>query len=306
MADKTTNNTDINIDIDTVQPQVDSYEEVEQTTSEESNSEIAEEEIDEDDIAISDKNSPIIMLFGPRSSGKSMTLVRLSRYLRDNDYRIIVDETFKSGAVHKKRCQDFLNNLNTREALPGTPYKDFLLVKVSKHGTTICQFLEAPGEHYFDPKDIDASNFPPYMTEIIRKLPNRKIWTFVTEAKWDVSHQVKNAYVDRIRNCKNVLMQSTDRCIIMYNKIDLQTHLFENGKIHLLPAEITMRQEYDGLANVFRNTNPITSLWRPYNYKFVTFCTGYYFKEKGKLKYKNSEDMYPKMLWDALCKCIKG
>ena len=32
MADKTTNNTDINIDIDTVQPQVDSYEEVEQTT----------------------------------------------------------------------------------------------------------------------------------------------------------------------------------------------------------------------------------------------------------------------------------
>ena len=42
MADKTTNNTDINIDIDTVQPQVDSYEEVEQTTSEESNSEIAE------------------------------------------------------------------------------------------------------------------------------------------------------------------------------------------------------------------------------------------------------------------------
>ena len=306
MADKTTNNTDINIDIDTVQPQVDSYEEVEQTTSEESNSEIAEEEIDEDDIAISDKNSPIIMLFGPRSSGKSMTLVRLSRYLRDNDYSIIVDETFKSGAVHKKRCQDSINNLNTREALPGTPYKDFLLVKVSKHGTTICQFLEAPGEHYFDPKDIDASNFPPYMTEIIRKLPNRKIWTFVTEAKWDVSHQVKNAYVDRIRNCKNVLMQSTDRCIIMYNKIDLQTHLFENGKIHLLPAEITMRQEYDGLANVFRNTNPITSLWRPYNYKFVPFCTGYYFKEKGKLKYKNSEDMYPKMLWDALCKCIKG
>ena len=70
MADKTTNSTDINIDIDTVQPQADAYEEVGQKTSEETNSEMAEEEIDEDDIAISDKNSPIIMLFGPESTYK--------------------------------------------------------------------------------------------------------------------------------------------------------------------------------------------------------------------------------------------
>ena len=143
MADKTTNSTDINIDIDTVQPQADAYEEVGQKTSEETNSEMAEEEIDEDDIAISDKNSPIIMLFGPRSSGKSMTLVRLSRYLRDNGYSIIVDETFKSDARYKEKCQKFLKDLNTTEALAGNAYTDFLLVKVSKHGTTVCQFLEA-------------------------------------------------------------------------------------------------------------------------------------------------------------------
>lgn len=264
------------------------------------------EEIDVDDIAITDKKAPIIMLFGPKSSGKSMTLLRLCRYLRDNGYSIVVDETFKSDVEYKEKCQKFLKDLNTTVALDGNAYTDFLLVKVSIHGTTVCQFLEAPGEHYFNPKDVDSSNFPPYMTEIIHTLHNRKIWVFLTEAKWKVSHKDMKAYVDRIRNCKKELMHSADRCIIMYNKIDQHKQLFENGEILLQPAEETMRNEYEGLDDVFRNSNLITRLWRPYNYKFVPFCTGYYFKENGKLKYKMSGNMYPKMLWDALCECIKG
>lgn len=266
----------------------------------------ADEEIDEDDIAIADKKAPIIMLFGPRSSGKSMTLVRLSRYLRDNQYTIVVDEAFKSDAKYKEKCKKFMNDLDTTNALSGNAYTDFLLIKVVQHGRTICQFLEAPGEHYFDPDDVDAANFPPYMTKIIRKLHNRKIWAFITEAKWDVNHRTKAAYVNRIRNCKNVLMKSTDRSIVLYNKFDKKTELFENGEIHIGPAESAMREEYDGLAKIFRNTNPITSLWRPYNYKFVPFCTGYYKKVKSELRYTESEDLYPKLLWSALLKCIRG
>ena len=52
------------------------------------------EDIDEDDITISDKSSPIVLLFGPMSSGKSMTLVRLSRYLRDKGFIIKTDKYF--------------------------------------------------------------------------------------------------------------------------------------------------------------------------------------------------------------------
>ena len=304
------NDSTINIDINDIDVQdVDTTGNSEALSDEQhevADNNYAEEDIDEDDIAIADKNAPIIMLFGPRSSGKSMTLVRLSRYLRDNQYTIVVDDTFKSDRKYKEKCKKFLNDLNTTKALSGNAYTDFLLVKVVKHGRTICQFLEAPGEHYFDPEAIDASNFPPYTTEIIRNLRNRKIWAFITEAKWEVGHKTKVAYVDRIRNCKNMLMHSTDRCIILYNKIDQKKELFEDGQIHLGPAENEMRQEYEGLARVFKNNNPITSLWRTYNYKFVPFCTGYYFKDKGELKYKKSEDLYPKLLWDALMKCIRG
>ena len=262
--------------------------------------------IDENDITIADKRTPIVMLFGPRSSGKSMTLVRLSRYLRDSGYTIKVDKTFKSDAKYKEKCEKFLKDLDTKEALSGNAYTDFLLVKVFKQGTTVCQFLEAPGEHYFDPKDVSAKNFPPYMTEIIRKLGNRKIWAFITEAEWDVNNNTKKSYVRRIANCKAQLVRKNDRFVILYNMVDKKEELFDDGQIHLSSAERTMMEEYDGLAKLCVNPNPITSLWRKYNYKFVPFCTGYYFTEKGRLTYKESEELYPRLLWNALMKCIRG
>jgi len=260
--------------------------------------------VDENDITIADRQSPIVMLFGARSSGKSMTLVRLSRYLRDKGYTVKVDKTFKSDAKYKEKCDKFMNYLDTKEALPGNAYTDFLLIKVINHGTTVCQFLEAPGEHYFDPQNVSAKNFPPYMTEIIRKLRNRKIWVFITEAEWDVNSSVKRAYVRRIANCKSQLVRPNDRYIILYNKVDQKEELFETSRVLVGPAERLMKEEYEGLASLFANQNPITRLWRKFDYKFVPFCTGYY--EDRTLHYTESEERYPQMLWDALMKCLKG
>ena len=72
--------------------------------SEETPSETA---IDEDDINIGDKKAPIVMLFGPPTSGKSMTLVRLARYLRKLGYIVKADTTFKSGDAYRGRCDRF-------------------------------------------------------------------------------------------------------------------------------------------------------------------------------------------------------
>ncbi|MDE5686775.1 MAG: hypothetical protein K2I26_09480 [Paramuribaculum sp.] len=267
--------------------------------------------IDEDDIKIGDKRAPIVMLFGPPTSGKSMTLVRLARYLRKQGYTVKADPTFKSDNRYKERCEQFHRNLNTTEALKGNGLNEFLMLKVINHGATVCQILEAPGEHYFNPQkpeEVSARNFRPYLTEIIRKLSNRKIWVFITEAEWDVHASVKDSYVSRIRGCKHQLMRPTDRVVILYNKVDQKEELFENGELHFSSAERAMKDEYDGLSGVFRNSNPITSLWRPYNYKFVPFCTGYYTTQLGReyMKYNESEEHYPRLLWTVLMKCIKG
>ncbi len=266
--------------------------------------------IDEDDIKIGDKRAPIIMLFGPPTSGKSMTLVRLARYLRKQGYTVKADPTFKSDKTYKARCDQFHKNLNTTEALQGNALNEFLMVKVINHGTTVCQILEAPGEHYFNPKkpdEVSARNFRPYLTEIIRNLPNRKIWVFITEAEWNVHASVKDSYVARIRGCKHQLLKPTDRVVMLYNKVDQKEELFEDGHLHVSSAENAMKDEYEGLAAVFKNTNPVTSLWRRFNYRFVPFCTGYYTKQVGgKYKYNESEEHYPRLLWAGLMECIKG
>lgn len=264
------------------------------------------EDNDVNDIAVSDKRSPIIMLFGPRSSGKSMTLVRLARYLRSKGYTISTDFTFRSDSDYDKKCKEFISNLDTKDALPGTAFTDFLLLKVSRNGRTICQLLEAPGEHYFDQENINADNFPPYMTEIIRSLPNRKIWVFIAETKWRVKHEIRTAYINRIKKCMNVLVNRDDRFLILYNKIDQRDDLYKNGRIITAAAGNSMREEYDGLADAFKNDNPITSLWRGYKYKFVPFCTGHYSKSGNRLTYTQSDDSYPRKLWESLLKCIKG
>lgn len=301
---------DVNVDLENVdvQPIVNDniFDEQEITTDMKENERQTSVVVDENDITIGDKESPIIMLFGPRSSGKSMTLVRLSRYLRQCGYTIKVDKTFKSDTTYKEKCDKFMKDLDTRLALSGNAYTDFLLVKVIKGGHTICQFLEAPGEHYFDPKDISKENFPKYMKEIIKPLKNRKIWAFITEAEWNVKTSVKDAYVNRIQNCKKHFIKSQDRVVILYNKIDQKDEFFDDSHLHVKPAEKAMREEYEGIEKIFPNPNPITRLWRPFNYKFVPFCTGYYTLNKNKLEYTESEAMYPELLWSALMKCIRG
>lgn len=45
-------------------------------------------------VTISDPR-PIVILFGAKTSGKTMTLVRLTRYLRSQGYRVDPDKTFR-------------------------------------------------------------------------------------------------------------------------------------------------------------------------------------------------------------------
>ena len=84
-----TNNSTIDIDINDIDVQEKNNSDNGESVTDDTNATNVDVEIDEDDIAIADKNAPVIMLFGPRSSGKSMTLVRLSRYLRSNGYTTV-------------------------------------------------------------------------------------------------------------------------------------------------------------------------------------------------------------------------
>lgn len=264
-------------------------------------------------IRIGDHHAPVIILFGAPGSGKSMTLVRLARYLRNvKKMTVAADRTFKSGDSYVELCTQFENHLYTRTALPGTKDDEFLMVKIYENGHLIAHVLEAPGEHFFkplSPKDTYISgqmNMRPYLTKIIDQIPNRRIWVFLLQAQWGFDSKNYDAFVDTIKTCKDRFIQPTDRTILLYNQVDVITHLFKNAKILPKQAELSMRGEYSGIEGIFKNMNPITSLWKDFTYSFVPFSTGTYPMEKGEKVYIESKNYFPEMLWETLKKCIKG
>lgn len=104
-------------------------------------------------VSISDNTTPIVVLYGPPACGKTMTLVRLTRFLKDIGYTITPDKVFRGSEdpKYKELCDDFDEIIASNDAALSTDRISFMLVKVFFNGHPICQILEAPGEHYYNP-----------------------------------------------------------------------------------------------------------------------------------------------------------
>ncbi|MBQ9092894.1 MAG: hypothetical protein IJY03_02720 [Prevotella sp.] len=265
------------------------------------------------EVHVEDQTAPIILLFGATTSGKSMTLVRLAKYLRKKNYRITVDMNFCTNAwEYKENARRFNDMLGTTRALKGTDRNDFLFIKIEdSRGTTVCQILEGAGEDYFPSKSIEGFNrsnipFPPYMATVFGG-DNKKIWAFLTEPDWAVPHNDKLEYVERIRYCKQQHTGGRDKFIILYNKVDKRGFAIDKTSVHTKNAIKACSNEYSGLFEIFRNNSPLP--WsRDYLCEFVPFSTGIYgLHAPGELApYTPSNDVHPATLWATILKCIKG
>lgn len=255
-------------------------------------------------VTIADKDAPIVILYGPPACGKTMVLVRLSRYLKGLGYTIVPDESFRDSndSHYKEMCDDFDSIIDSDEAANSTDRISFMLVKVrSKNGKTICQILEAPGEGYYNP-DSNAKSYPPYVNEILNS-PNRKIFAIILEPKWRGARE-RSSYVDNIKRLRMRMGRgSKNKFLFVYNKID-KTDTMSGSDV---PAIKDIKDNYSGVFESFKNENPITKLWKPYNCKFVRFSTGdYTMAGDHTLTYTASDDRYPNALWRNVLKLIKG
>ena len=62
---------------------------------------------------------------------------------------------------------------------------------------------------------------------------------------------------------------------------------------------------YSELFDVFKNTNPITRLIRPYNFDFVAFSAGTFCNNvEGTVEYSIGDSKYPEILWNTILKNI--
>lgn len=127
-------------------------------------------------VTIADDETPIVVLFGPKSCGKTMTLVRLTRYLKANGYTVEPVKSFRPAhdRNYKDMCDNYDTMVNSEDAAESTSKINFMLVRVLNGAKPLCQILEGPGEYYFDSKSPNA-NFPKFVNAIINS-SNRKIW----------------------------------------------------------------------------------------------------------------------------------
>lgn len=258
-------------------------------------------------VTISDPNTPIVVLYGPPSCGKTMTLVRMTRYLLSQGYTVVPDKTFRPAydANYRQLCESFNTMINSNDAATSTSNISFMLVKVLKNAKPICQLLEAPGEYYFNPDKPDE-DYPAYVHEIIRS-KNRKIWSVLVEPDWGRDNEDRANYVTRISNLRSDL-SALDKVIFVYNKVDLDKGLVHRvGQIDTKQAINNVKNLYPNIFVPFKNSNPLTKWFKEYNCEFVPFMTGKYTKKmNGGLAYTSSHDAYPQKLWQAMLNLIKG
>lgn len=252
-------------------------------------------------VTISDKKTPIVILYGPPACGKTMTLIRLARFLKDNGYMVEPDKSFRDSQDpgYKKLCEDFDSFLSSNRAADSTSRISFLLAVVrNSAGTPICQILEAPGEHYYNP-GATTTSYPPYVNAIISS-QNRKLWAVMLEPNWGTS-EIRRMYVDNIKNFFRDKDNHRDKVVFIYNKID-QTSVRKQSDTVKEVAD-----HFPGIFKPFRNQNPVSIFWKKYECDLVPFKTGNYSKMiNGGQTWVPSDDKYPRKLWKTILKMIRG
>lgn len=267
----------------------------------------AEEVLDPNKIQVTISDpAPIVVLFGARASGKTMALVRLTRYLKKKGYKVEPDKIFRrsNSTYYEKMCSKFDESISSDVAAATTNILSFMLVKVmDKWGKPICQILEAPGEHYFDDKNIKMP-FPRYINSILHK-SNAKTWVFIVENDWK-DDTTRNNYANKIVEMQS-LISHNDKVIFLCHKSDLSPHLINRGNPNDQQFFANIKNQYPGIFTQYLNKNPITRLFKPHNFDFVVFSAGTFNDcNDGSQSYEQSVDKYPATLWNGILKTVKG
>ena len=257
-------------------------------------------------VNITDSTSPIVILFGPPGCGKTMTLVRLARYLRTIGFKLDPVSSFRPAfdTHYARMCQAFPSMIGSDDAADSTQGISFMLVRVlDDKGRVKCQILEAPGEYYYDPNNSLEPNvgFPAYLNTI-KNNKGRKIWCFMVEPKWQYLSQ-SSSYVEKIKKCKS-FMRPADKVVFVLNKIDQTPFLISPGEVNMKSARKEVADLFPGIFALFQRRGVFGT---SDNFSIVPFHTGDYSpKLYGGYSYQEGPDEYPRTLWKTIMALVRG
>lgn len=257
-------------------------------------------------VNIADKTSPIVILFGPPSCGKTMTLVRLARYLRTIGFNLDPVPSFRPGSdtQYASMCNAFPSMIGSTDAADSTKGISFMLVRIlDRAGNVKCQILEAPGEYYYNPNNALEPNvgFPAYLNTI-KNSKSKKIWCFIVEPRWAYQNQA-SSYVAKIGKCKDY-MRAGDKAIFLLNKIDQTPFVISPGQVNMRAARKEIMDLFPGIFTPFQKSGVFG---KSDNFLIVPFQTGDFApKATGGYSYQEGPNEYPKAFWDAIMSLVRG
>lgn len=252
-------------------------------------------------VTIPDTTTPIVVFFGSQASGKTLALLRMIRFLEQNQYHVVPEAIFRpqTDKHYAKMCAGLKDMAYSAYAPGGTDIISFMLVKIlDKQGNPICQVLEAPGEHYFDGRaDLQ---FPTYINAI-RTAPNRKVWVFFVEQDWGKDQGIRNLYAQKICAMQGLISPS-DRVVFLFNKVDKHRHQYKpNGTPNKSVFFTNIKQQYPGIFSKYQNTGFTRFMFGEYNFKTVCFTSGVFNPTAdGREVWTPEKDFYCAELWDAI------
>lgn len=241
-------------------------------------------------------SGPLILFVGPRESGKTTVLINFAKYLKvEQGFKIDVNRTYRSDEDYEKATDQFLDQLNDNHFAPTrTSNVDFLAVSAFKGSEQICQFLEAPGEAYFNQSDPHSKVFPPYILQTLSLSNiNKTLIIFFEEGMLLKSDP--SAYSRRLSSLIQKLDRKIDDIIILFNKVDKCPHLFKGNKPNLRSVIILIKDDpnYTDFFNTLKEMRLTT--------QFVAYSSGDFQKlENGKEVWTPSNKSYSESLWKAI------
>lgn len=254
-------------------------------------------------VTIPDTQTPIVIFFGSMASGKTLTLLRMIRFLESHNYQVVPEAVFRprTDRHYAKMCSNLKSIAYNAYTPGGTDVISFMLAKVlNEVGNPVCQILEAPGEHYFD--GTADLKFPTYINAI-RTAPNRRIWVFFVEQDWGNDQGERNLYAQKICSMQS-LISPQDRIVFLFNKVDKHRQQYKpNGQPNKEVFFKNIAQQYPGIFSKYQNKGMDKILYGEYKFKTVCFSSGIFNRtENNKEVWTLESDWYCQELWKALTK----
>lgn len=239
--------------------------------------------------------APIIIPFAPRYFGKTCLLYRLIHFIRNYGFQVELATWFVSShsIFGENECNKYMESV-------GNGYSPFataipILGKLIWQGNIKALFVDFPGDFLYN---IDNPCGHSSALKEILSSPNKKIWLFILELDRFMKQDEQANYSEKIRSVATHITPN-DKIIIVVNKIDICSASLKS-KEDLVQA---IYHQYPTVLNCFKNKNPVTKLWRPFNCDIIPFTAGLFCRTyDNKEMFQPGLDTYPKQLWKAISK----